>query len=90
LGRDAKELSAVPPDGTVLANEANVDLVDEGSGLKGMARSFPPQKRGRAAMKLLIDERHELITRLGVSISPGAEQRRHVRPAHLRYPPVTS
>jgi len=59
--------------------------VDQGGCDEGGFGSLMPELTMREPPKLLVDERHELIERMTISVRPGREQARHVRIQRRRH-----
>ena len=76
----SEKLRAILPVSGALIDEAQVRLVNQSGGLKGMAVRFPAHcVRGDTA-QLVVYERYELIRRSTVALTPRLEERSDVRP----------
>ena len=54
-------------------DEPEIGLVDQGRGLEGLAGLLLRQLPGRQLAQLVIDQRQELLGRLGVAVLDGRE-----------------
>ena len=74
LRRHAEELRAIEPRHALLAHQADVGLVHERRRLQCVIAALAPQVGGGPLSKLLIDEGHQILSRLQVPAPPRLEQ----------------
>lgn len=70
---DREEMCAVF-DRKTLAQQAQVDLVDQSRALQSVFTAFAAQMMPRQLMQLAIDQGNEGVERLGVSVSPAKQE----------------
>ena len=68
--------------GSSVADEPEVRLVDQGGGLEGLPGLLLGQPLGRELAELVVDQRQELLGRLGVALLDGREDAGHVAHGH--------
>jgi len=87
---DGQEMGAVLIGNRLAADQAEIELVDDGVGFKGVVGTFPPKQTGCQLPQLGMDDGEQLVTRVGITISPLGQplgDLRHFRnPSHSRVP----
>src|SRR5215207_9507907 len=78
LRGDAEEVRAVLPLNLRLVYEAHVRLVDERSGLQGVADALAPQVARRELAQLAVDDRQKVVEDAAVAFRQAHEESRHV------------
>ena len=78
LSGQSKEVRPILPGHSLLIDQPQVDLVDEGRRNERVIRAFPPQLAARNPPQLSVDLRQQLLERGGISLGPSYEQLRHV------------
>lgn len=78
LGRDGEEVCSTLPIGLPLVDESKVRLVNQGSRLQDVSRSFVPKSRRRPSTQLLMHHHHELVPRGQIPSTPRVQECRHV------------
>ena len=74
LRGDTIEVGAIPPDDPLLPYQSEVRLIDERSRLKGVVRALPAEIRGRQSSELLVNQRHQLLSRVAVAFAPREQE----------------
>jgi hypothetical protein len=75
----AEKVSAILPLDSGLTNQTHIRLVHECRGLKRMMLTLPTQLGSGQAVKLGVDDGHEVVKRAPVAAAPGLEQCSDVR-----------
>ena len=68
----------VLPADVSLVDQPDVCLVDEGFALQGMVVTLAAQLMSRHLLELAINDGHQFIQRLGISVAPRHQQSRDV------------
>ena len=82
LGGDAEEVGTILPAGAALIDELQVGLVDEGSGLQGMAGALAAELGAGDPFELLVDERRQLIHHRSIAAGKLGQQLRNLLRTH--------
>src|SRR5882762_4117335 len=78
-GCDSEEVSSILPMDATLIDQLHVDLVDERGRLKRVIVPFLAKVLPSEMMKLVVDERHELVERGTITSAPAIQEPRNVR-----------
>ena len=79
LGRGGEEVApAVPACSAARVHQPQVGLVDQGRGLEGLPGLLAGQPLGGQLAQLVVDQRQELLGRLGVALLDRREDAGHV------------
>src|SRR5262249_20858174 len=78
LRRDGEELRAVLPLRAPLIDETQIRLVHERGWLQRVALPLSTKVRGSTVPQLFVDECHDALARVQISIPPGREELRDV------------
>ena len=76
LGGDREEMRAVLPTDPILVDQPQIGFVNERGRLQGVVAPLPTQIACRACPQISVHQIEEIVARLNVPTSPGAQQER--------------
>ena len=80
LRRNCKEMSAVLPLNLLVPDQPEIRFVDECCGLEGVARAFAAHVMPCQTTQIPVDDLHELVCSLAISLARFTEQVRDLIP----------
>jgi hypothetical protein len=78
LGREGIEVSAIRPVCFLLADQAQVDFVNQDRSLEQAGLSLPPDVRSRNLAQVGIHQRHQLLKGIGFTLRPFVQEQRYL------------